>query len=816
MRAGEFIEVILPLALKGPFTYRVPIELRDQIAPGMRVVVSFGKKRHYAGVVLRSVDQVTLGSNVKDLLYVLDDQPILTGDQLRMWSWMSSYYMSGYGPVMNYALPGALKLNSQTIVRLNPAFDEYEDFSSEEHMIIAQLSSHEKLDVHRLESLDAKARIHRAINSLLTKGVILVSEEIKGSAKPRKTSFLRLDEGFLTDSAVSELLENLQRAPKQFELLMRFFESSSSDQLDEMVVEKKKFLARTSISPSVLKSLIEKEVFVEFSELDEFETSEDRLSTDLNNEQQEALVALDQFWKKKDTCLLHGVTGSGKTHVYTSLANDTLDQGKQVLYLVPEIALTTQLVKRIKKLLSHEVLIYHSRQSDRERLTIWMRMLNNADSCVVIGARSSIFLPFKNLGLVIVDEEHDGSYKQHEGSLNYQARDMAIWLGNDLGAKVILGSATPSLESYYNAKRGKYGLVQLMNRYQDSPLPKINLVDMTKSKRSDDSLDYSQQLISEIKMALSLKKQVILFKNRRGYAPFQLCENCGWSAECVNCDVNLTYHKHFSKLLCHYCGYNIPQPKSCPSCGSTKLSIRGVGTEKIEDDLEAFFPDARIARMDLDTTRKKNSFENLITSFENGSVDILVGTQMVTKGLDFDNVSLVGVVNADALWNRPDFRAFERAFQLLTQVSGRAGRKGSRGKVLIQSYNVEHPVLEMVNNHNFNGMYEHQISERQMFDYPPFTRIIKLQLTHSDARFNKSAAEHLKNLLKDGLGKRILGPEEPPIARIRGKYIRQIFVKLEASISLPKAKKFIRGCIDQMEGHEDFRKVRIQIDVDPN
>ena len=816
MRDAEYIEVILPLALKGPFTYRVPIEMRDEVVAGKRVVVPFGKKRHYAGIILGLVNELRLGAKVKDILYVLDDETVLTESQLRLWSWMADYYMSGLGPVMNFSLPGALKLSSHTIVRLNPAFETYEEFSSEEQMIIAQLNSNEKLDVHRLESLDAKAKIHRAINSLLKKGVVLVSEEMKGAAKPKKTAYLRLTGSYHSDSSISEMLEKLQRAPKQFELMMRFFENADAEDAAAMVVSKKQFLERSGLTTSILNSLIQKGVLEEFEELDQFDPSVDRLTTELNSEQDRAIQEIESAWIEKDTVLLHGVTGSGKTHVYTAIANRILDRGEQVLYLVPEIALTTQLVRRIEKLLGHEVLIYHSRQTDRERLTIWMRLLKSTEPCIVIGARSSVFLPFNHLGLIIVDEEHDGSYKQHEGSPNYNARDMAIWLANDLNSKVILGSATPSLESFYNTKKGKFALVQLMNRYLDTELPKIELIDMTKSKRTEESLDYSQQLIAEIKMALSLRKQIILFKNRRGYAPFQLCESCGWTADCINCDVNLTYHKHFSKLLCHYCGYSIPQPPACPNCASSKLSIRGLGTEKIEDDLEVFFPDARIARMDLDTTRKKHSFDSLITSFESGSIDILVGTQMVTKGLDFENVSLVGVMNADALWNRPDFRAFERAFQLLTQVSGRAGRKSSRGKVLIQTYNPDHPVLERVVNHDYRGMYEHQVSERQMFDYPPFSRIVKLTLMHNDARFNRAGAEHLKNLLKAGLGKRVLGPEEPPIARIRGKYIRQIFIKLESSISLSKSKKFIQSCLDKMDGHEEYRKIRIQLDVDPN
>jgi len=514
--------------------------------------------------------------------------------------------------------------------------------------------------------------------------------------------------------------------------------------------------------------------------------------------------------------LLQWVTGSGKTLIYTQLIKETVVQGKQVLYLVPEIALTTQLVARLKVIIGEELFVYHSRFSNRERLTTWMRLLDSANNEIVIGARSSLFLPLNNLGLIIVDEEHESSFKQHESSPHYNARDAAIWLAHETGAKVLLGSATPAIESIYNARNNKSALVKLDRRYADIQLPLIHLVDMTNSKRADvQNASFSGELIEAIKATLAMKQQVILFQNRRGYAPFLLCESCGWSAECVNCDVNLTYHRFFEKMLCHYCGYNIKMPKHCPNCHSAKMTVKGFGTEKIEDELEIIFPNARMGRMDLDTTRKKNAFQNIMTAFEEGSIDILVGTQMVTKGLDFSNVGLVGVLSADNLWNRPDFRAFERAYQLLTQVSGRAGRKNKRGKVLIQTFRPEHPVLQLVVDNNYGGMYQHQLSERQQFMYPPFVRMIMFQLAHPDAKLVREGAVHFGLLLRKQFSERVLGPEEPVIPRVRGSFLRQIFLKLDVHFSVKESRRIIWNCIDEMEGHPEYRKIKLRIDVDP-
>jgi len=808
------IQVILPLALRGAFTYRVPEEIAPDVEVGKRVVVPFGKRRYYSVLVYKMGVDVPKGTRPKDISYVMDDIPVVTDLQFTFWEWISDYYISGLGPVMNTALPNALKLSSRTSVSLHPEFDSYEEFSDDERMIIAQLSTHEQMEVSQLEALASKRSIQRAISSLLKKGVVITSEEMKPQAKPRMIERIELSAEFRDEERLNETIESLSNAPKQFELLMRFLEITGGD--IKAAVNRTLLLQRSSASPAILRSLLDKGVFSSLEILAHGEESTGDQEVVLNADQRDALVDLKAQFEEKICALLYGVTGSGKTMVYAELIKEMLAQGKQVLYLVPEIALTTQLVERMKKLVGEEVHVYHSRFTDRERLTTWMRLLDSGGEEIVIGARSALFLPFHNLGLIIVDEEHETSFKQHESAPHYHARDAAIWLANKVGAKVLIGSATPAVESMFSARRNKFGLAELKRRYADVQMPSIHIVDMTKSKRADVmDASFSGELVEGIKAALTQKQQVILFQNRRGYAPYLMCESCGWSAECVNCDVNLTFHKHFEKMLCHYCGYSYKLPKHCPQCQSAKMKVKGFGTEKIESQLENIFPEARIARMDLDTTRKKNAFQNLITAFEEGSIDILVGTQMVTKGLDFENVGLVGVLNADGLWNRPDFRAFERAFQLLTQVSGRAGRKGRRGRVMIQTYRVNHPVLEYVVNHSYEAMYQHQIAERQQFLYPPYARIIQFKLMHQDAKFNREAAQFFAGLLRERFERRVLGPEEPPIPRIRGRYIRQIYLKLEQGVSLGKTRQAIWECIDILEGHESYRKVKLQVDVDP-
>lgn len=804
--------------MRSTFTYQVPDHLLEELIVGKRVVVPFGPRRFYAGLIYKLDVQPPKGFKQKSIAYVMDDEPVITLMQLTFWEWMSRYYMSGLGSIMHAALPNALKISSQTTVALVQDLEEMPDLSEDERMLYNQMNDGKDHEVTELEKLSSKTAIQRALDGLIKKGVAVLSEELKELAKPRTIEYVQLSETYDNQELLSELMNALSNAPKQMELLMRFVEMSGYFQGKTSAVHKRQLLEKAKASTTILNGLIQKGVFEIKVELEGWD-SKAELAPDikLNEVQTQSLAEINESFQDKDVTLLRGVTGSGKTLIYAELAKDFIAQGKQVLYLVPEIALTTQLVQRLKVLLGMEVMVYHSRFTNKERLTTWLNLLHSDEPVVIVGARSSVFLPFQNLGLVIVDEEHEASYKQHDSSPFYHARDAVIWLSKKMGAKVLLGSATPSVEFYHHAKQGRFGLTEISKRFGDVKMPEIQVIDVKPYAKSQQMVGgLSPELKGAINSTIKRGKQVILFQNRRGYAPFQVCETCGWSAECVNCDVNLTYHKFFKKLLCHYCGYNIKQPAHCPECGSAKLTVKGVGTEKIEDDLEIIFPDARIGRMDLDTTRKKNALQNIITAFEEGSIDILVGTQMVTKGLDFENVGLVGVINADSLWNRPDFRAFERAYQLLTQVAGRAGRKKERGHVMIQTYKPDHPVLEYVLLQNYKGMYLNQVMERQHLSYPPYSRMIRFQIAHPDAVLTREAAKFFADELRKVFNTHVLGPEEPPIARIRGKYLRQVYLKLENDWTIGQTRKSIWQVIDYLEGHETYRKVKLSVDVDPS
>jgi len=813
---GFYIKVILPLALRGVFTYRVPEHLIEEMVVGKRVVVPFGAKRFYSALIYKVEVQPLQGQTLKDVSYVLDSEPIVTESQLLFWEWIASYYMSGLGSVMITALPGAMRLSSQTTVILDQVDFEYDKLTEVDHLVVANLNDDKPVPINTLEELHSKAAIQKSLHHLIEMGIVKLDEQIEKAPKPNSIDMLELTEQFDDEMAMSNLLSQLSKAPKQLEVMMKFLELSDFFSGNAVRVRQKVLLNKTQASAAILKSLESRGVFHRVQELESY--SSDQFLTDelvLTEDQNLAFTEVEQSWKNKSVALLHGVTGSGKTLVYAELIKSIEKEG-QVLFLVPEIALTTQLVGRLEKLLGFEVAVYHSRFSNRDRLTKWMQMLSDEKPRVIVGARSAIFLPFSNLKLIIVDEEHEQSFKQQESSPYYNARDAAIWLAAQFNAKVLLGSATPSFQSYHSSLNGKYGLVQLKQRFGEVKMPKVISVDMrTAQFNKSMKADFSDETFDSIKRTLASNQQVIIFQNRRGFAPFQICDACGWSAECVNCDVNLTFHKYFEKLLCHYCGYNIKLPSKCPNCASAKLKIKGFGTEKVEDDLEVLLPEARIARMDLDTTRKKMALQNLIDAFSSGAYDILVGTQMVTKGLDFDNVGLVVVMNADSLWNRPDYRAFEKAYQLLTQVSGRAGRKKKQGTVMIQTYKPDHPIIEQVRTGNFVGLFNHQIMEREQFLYPPFSRMIRIQLSHQDATLTKKAAAFMGLELKSFFADRVLGPEEPSIARVRNRYLRQMFVKLDLNLSIKKSKQSIWQAVDLMEAHEDYRKVRISIDVDP-
>lgn len=814
--SAHYIQVVLPLALRGVFTYEVPEELMEEVLPGKRVIVPFGPKRLYAGLVLKLGAYPAKGARIKSIEYVLDDEPIVNEFQLQFWEWLATYYMCGMGEVMLAALPGAMRLSSQTVVVLNQHETSMDQFDALDRAIMANLEEDRAVAIEKLEDLGSRLKVQQSLHRLVELGIVEVREALDEKVKPKTKTMVRIAEALYEHGAMEQALNQLSNAPAQLGLMMKLIDASQFFDGAQHWVDRQKLLNISGASSAILNALKERG-FVEFTEaLVNAGVAAVAEGRDLSELQQQAVHQIATQWKQQHAVLLHGVTGSGKTLVYAELAKRAMAQGQQVLYLVPEIALTTQLVERMKALVNDDIMVYHSRFSNKQRLTMWMQMLSGDRPKMIIGARSSIFLPFANLGVVIVDEEHESSYKQQEVSPHYNARDAAHWMALKLGAKLLLGSATPSLESYNHARAGKYGLVNMNQRFGEVKMPEIAYSDMRLAmKEKKMKADFTPESLRAIQGALAAGRQVIIFQNRRGFAPYQICQSCGWSGACKHCDVSLTYHKFYDKLLCHYCGYGIPKPTHCPDCGSAKLTIKGSGTEKIEDDLDQLFPDARIVRMDLDTTRKKAALENIITAFEQRSLDILVGTQMVTKGLDFENVALVVVMNADSLWYRPDFRAFEKAFQLLTQVSGRAGRKERRGQVIIQTFDPKHPLLDLVQRNDYRGLYENQMVERQQFNYPPFSRVIKIILSHKDPKRCKKAAHHMASELKPIFGARLLGPEEPPIARIRNRYLRQIYLKIERGLSGNKARAIIWQAVDTLEGNKEFASVRVQIDVDP-
>ncbi|GAB4376788.1 MAG: primosomal protein N' [Salibacteraceae bacterium] len=810
-----YIDVVLPLAIRGTYTYAADDTMADELVRGKRVVVSFGAKRLYTAIIWGLREELPPGTRPKFIEYIVDDVPLVTEHQLQLWQWMSEYYMCGPGMVMAAALPASLRLSSQTAVCILNENFTYEELTPLQRTIVSHLSAKRSVNIVDLMGLAGRQRLQTELDDLIDKGIVDVYEEVPPSKKPRQTELVRLSDFYTDESHLGELMNTLVNAPKQLEIIMRFAELSGFFNGNRGAVPLKRLLNSAKASKASLKSLVNKGVFeTEFIPVDPDFRRGKAAFYELTPEQEKASKEVLQNLGSKPV-LLKGVTGSGKTLVYARCINEVVSAGGQVLMLVPEITLTSQLISRLANMVSASIATYHSRLTHRERLLLWQNMVENDPPAVVVGARSAVFLPYRNLKLVIIDEEHETSYKQ-ETAPSYNGRDVAIWLAHRLGAGVVLGSATPSVESYHKALHGKYALVTLNKRFTDVKMPLIDAVDLKQLARSKMMKgEFSPEVIDLIKQTISAGKQVIVFQNRRGFAPFMICEECGWSAECENCDVHLTIHKTFGRLVCHYCGYGLKQPTACPACSSPRLKIKGSGTEKLEEQLEVLLPEARLARMDLDTTRGKENIENIIASLEDGSVDILIGTQMVTKGLDFEHVNLVVVALADSLWNRPDFRAFERAYQLLTQVAGRAGRRSSRGRVVIQTYNPTHPVLLHAVANDYLEFYNREIQDREAFFYPPFCRLIRFEIAHKDPRFADEASQFFARLLKGVFGKNVLGPQEPPVARVRNKYLRQVFLKLDLSYSLTKSRNAIRKCIDQIEAHEEYRKIRLKVDVDP-
>lgn len=780
----------------------------------MRVAVSFGKSKLYTGLVFDIHNNAPTLYEAKEIHQILDDKPIVNETQLQHWQWIANYYMCALGDVYRASLPSAFLLESETIVYKNETFQNEEILGDDEFLIFEALQHQSQLTIHQIVDILGKKKVMPIVNGLIKKSAIYVKEQIYEQYKPKLVKYVRLHQNFTTDDALNLLLEQLSRAKKQRDAVLTFFQLASN----KKPIKAKDLEKRANVSSAVLKSLVDKNIF-EFYQLQtdrvNFKGDVNSLKT-LNEFQQKAFLEIKESFKTRDVTLLHGVTSSGKTEVYTKLIQEVLDEGKQVLFLLPEIALTTQIITRLQFYFGNQISVFHSKYSMNERVEVWNNVLENKTKAqIILGARSSIFLPFSNLGLIVVDEEHETSYKQFEPSPRYNARDAAIVLAKMHKAKILLGSATQSIESYFNAQQNKYGFVELNRRFGSVQLPKIELIDIKeKHRKKEMTKHFSDRMLKLIMEALEEKEQVILFQNRRGYSPIVECKTCGTSPQCPNCDVSLTYHKYKNELRCHLCNYQRAMPNSCGACGSNTLDTKGFGTEQIEMELKELFPDYNIGRMDLDTTRGKFGYQKIIGAFEAREIDILVGTQMLSKGLDFDNVSLVGILNADSLLNFPDFRAHERAFQMMVQVSGRAGRNKKQGNVAIQTYNPYHQILQQVSITDYQAMYKEQLQERWQYKYPPYYRLIKITLKHKDYTKVDTGINWLFKALYNSFGENVLGPTAPAISRIRNQYIKNIVIKIPPKQSLGNTKKQLRKIRNTFEAVKDFRPIRFIIDVD--
>ena len=812
-----FIDVILPLSLERNFTYAITKAEADFIKVGARVAVPFGKSKVYTGLVYNIHHIAPTAYEAKWIHSILDEFPVVNSFQLKLWEWMSSYYLCSMGEIMRAAMPNAFLLESETIISLNPSSEfEVNTLKDDEYLVFEALHQQSSLKVDEINAIIDRKNSFPVLKRLLDQRVIVLEQELSEKYKPKLIRCVRLHPNYQHETGLQELIETLKSASKQREIVLSYFNLANTTKQIKVADLKTK----SKGTSAQIKTLIDKAIFEEYhyqTDRIQFQDSEDDASTALNSYQKTALEEIDGLFDTQHIVLLHGVTSSGKTEIYVKKIESILAKGKQALYLVPEIALTSQLVQRLQKYFGNQIAVYHSRYSQNERLEVWNHVLNQSENArVVIGARSSVFLPFCNLGLVIVDEEHEQSYKQFDPSPRYHARDTAIVLAALFKAKTLLGSATPSLESFHNAtKEHKYGYVALNKRFNNVLMPEIELVDLTdKRKRKRMTGHFSDRLLMEIKETLEAQSQVILFQNRRGYSPVVSCNTCGHTPECPNCDVSLTFHQYKNELRCHYCSHAMAMQQLCGACGGVEIDSKGFGTEQIQEEIELLFPDAKVARMDLDTTRGKYSYDRIISSFENKEVDILVGTQMVTKGLDFRHVKLVGVLNADQLINFPDFRAHERSFQLLQQVAGRAGRTDIRGQVIIQTYNPYHTILQQVSINDYESMFVEQLEDRRIYKYPPFCRLIKLTIKHKDYNKVNEGAQWLAVSLRHVFKENVLGPEFPAISRIRNQYHKNILLKIPQNQSLVKTKSVLQKIKMSFSSTRDFRAVRLLINVD--
>ncbi len=815
-RKTLFVEVILPLAVANTFTYRVPYEQNNKVAIGKRAVVQFGKSKIYTAIILSIGQNPPQRYEAKYLLDVIDDQPIVNAIQLDLWHWMANYYMCHLGEVMQAALPSALKLASETRIVLNTEenFDK-SDLNDKEFVVVEALEIQKELLISDINKILGQKNVFSILRSLFDKKAIFIFEEINQKYKPKTIVLITLNQTYNNPEALKQLFNHLEKAPKQLDVLLAYLQLSK--QIDE--ITKTKLTETSGATAAVIKALIDKDIFIADYKIVSRLTKYDNELTDsftLNPYQDVALKAIKHYFTTLPVTLLYGVTSSGKTQIYIRLIEDAIAQEKQVLYLLPEIALTTQIIERLKKYFADKIVVYHSKFNDNERAEVWQKVLKN-ECKVVLGARSAVFLPFANLGLIIVDEEHEASYKQYDPAPRYNARDTAIVLAGMHKANIILGSATPSIETYFNAQTGKYGLVKLLNRYGGVQMPKIEVASIAEeTQKKIIKENFTTVLLAQMELALAKKEQVILFQNRRGYVPILICKTCGNTPKCINCDVSLTYHKSSNKMHCHYCGYQEENIVKCLACGSTHIEQKGYGTEKIEDDIKVLLPNYNVGRMDYDTTRNKNGHQQILSTFEEGKIDILVGTQMVAKGLDFGNVSTIGIINADSMLKFPDFRAYERTYQMLAQVAGRAGRRDTQGKVIIQAYDVKNRIIEQVVENNFVGMFTDELAERKQFNYPPYTRIIQIDVKHKDFLKLQAIAEYFSIELRKVLGDKVLGPQIPLVGRIRTYYIQTIMIKVDRQTqSIVKVKDLLKIKFAAFYQNKLNKAAFLSVDVDP-
>lgn len=825
-RVTLFAEILLPLPIPGAYTYRVPFELNLKVKVGQRAVIQFGKTKIMSGLIISLSDKVPDCSNIKYLLDILDDDPVVNEKQLELWNWMSSYYMCYLGEVMQAALPSALKLSSESKISLSDDFElDSIALSDNEFLIVEALQIQPQLTITEVSKIIGYKKVMPLIKTMIEKKIVVMQEELQQKYKAKYERYVRLSNIYRDDDKMHELMDTLsKRAYKQLELLMSFLVLGGSADNDVMASD---LLKKAGVNSSILSAMVEKGVFESYqkriSRLKEYKALTDVDSIVLTEKQQVAFDDVHKGFDENKTVLLHGVTASGKTEIYIKLIQEAIDEGKQVLYLLPEIALTEQIINRLKKYFGDRVGVYHSRFDNNERVEIWQQVINyrraetqSQKYQVIIGSRSAVFLPFTDLGLIIVDEEHDSSFKQIDPAPRYSARDLAAIIAKMFHARLLMGSATPSFESYFNARQNKYHLVTLSERYGGVEMPEIIIDDLRiETRRKTMQANFGKLLVDAMHETLEQKNQVILFQNRRGFSLRIECEHCNYIPQCINCDVSLTYHKNQNILKCHYCGYTANVPAECPSCHSTDLKMHGFGTERIEDDLKIFFPEAQTSRLDLDTTRTKNSYQFILDQFQNKQTDILVGTQMVSKGLDFDSVKIVGILNADNMLSFPDFRAYERSFQLMEQVSGRAGRKGAKGKVIIQTFQPQHPVILNVISHDYVKFYEEQMPIRRQFNYPPYSRLILIKLKDVDDKKLNKASDELARIFRHTFKENLLGPEYPVVSRVKNQYIKQMIIKINKDLNSNKVKVFIRNVIENFKRNLEFKSVKIHIDVDP-